>query len=675
MIVHFCHSSSKVFPRVRCNSSIKTVALVSFSVGTTIAFFSERRLHPGTMSRVDLSPAPVAFSQFTGAVRKLGLCGPILKEPSPRKGVYREMAKPIRVLIVEDSENDARLSMRALQRGDFVPQFERVETAEDMATALSANVWDLVISDYHMPHFSGKAALWVLKQSGLDLPFIIVSGAIGEDVAVAAMKAGAHDYVMKGKLTRLAAAVERELQEAKFRRERLQALQKLKYLAQYDPLTNLPNRNLLYERLDRGIASARNNREPLVLMIMDLDHFKEINDTLGHQSGDLLLQQVGARLQGALRENHTIARLGGDEFGLFLPETDEAVAILAAQKLLTALEAPFLIGELAIDARASIGIVSFPKHGEDVATLMRRADTAMYLAKQSASGYAIYSPNLDSYNPERLTLMTDLHRAIDNNELFLAYQPKIDLAAGRVVGVEALARWQHPKLGLIPPDQFIPMAERTGFIKAITIWGLNAALSEYSSWRQQGLEIPVAVNISARSLQDLTIPDRIAELLKERNLPADALELEITESVIMANPAHALEILTRINRMGVALSIDDFGTGYSSLGYLKKLPVNAIKIDKSFVVHMTTEKNDAVIVRSTIDLAHHLGFKVVAEGVEDSDIWDSLVELGCDVAQGYYMSRPLAAPEMTQWLRKSEWGLGKSTPKVIQYGDLQSKEW
>ena len=585
------------------------------------------------------------------------------------------MGKPIRVLIVEDSENDALLAVRALWRGGFEPAFERVDTAEAMAAALTANVWDLVISDYHMPHFSGNSALWVLKQSGLDIPFIIVSGTVGEDVAVAAMKAGAHDYVMKSNLNRLATAIERELRDAEVRRERTRAEERLGYLAQYDPLTNLPNRNLLHQRLEQAIAFGRQEGKPLALMLMDLDDFKEINDTMGHQSGDLVLQQVGPRLQGALRGCDTVARLGGDEFGVLLPETDEAVATLAAQKLLTALEAPFVIGELAIDARASIGIVSFPKHGEDVDTLMRRADIAMYLAKRSASGYAIYAPNRDSYNPERLTLIADLHRAIDNNELFLAYQPKIDLAAGRVVGVEALSRWQHPKLGLIPPDQFIPMAERTGFIKPLTMWGLDAALNQSRSWPEQGLEIPVAVNVSARTLQDMNLPDRINELLKGHGVTPARLELEITESVIMANPAHALEILTRISHMGVALYIDDFGTGYSSLSYLKKLPVTTIKIDKSFVIHMIASANDATIVRSTIDLAHDLGLKVVAEGVEDSDIWDSLVELGCDVAQGYYMSRPLPAPEMTQWLRKSEWGLGKSMPKMILHGDLQSKEW
>jgi diguanylate cyclase (GGDEF)-like protein len=586
------------------------------------------------------------------------------------------MNKPIRVLIVEDSENEALLLVRELRRGGFEPVFTRVERPEAMSAQLAEKTWDLVISDYSMPQFSGIAALELLKQSGLDLPFIMVSGAIGEDVAVAAMKTGAHDYVMKGNLTRLPSAIERELRDAVVRRERKQAEEKLRYLAQYDPLTGLPNRNLLYERLEQAIASGSEESKPVALMVMDVDHFKEINDTMGHQSGDLLLQQVGARLQNALRESHTIARLGGDEFGVFLPGANEQGATLAAHKLLKALEPPFVIGELAMDVRASIGIAAFPQHGGDMNTLMRRADIAMYIAKQSASGYAIYSPSHDSYNPERLALMTELHRAIENNQLFLAYQPKIDLRTRRIIGVEALARWQHPKHGLIPPDKFIPMAERTGFIKSLTMWGLNAALGQYSSWRQQGLEIPVAVNISARTLHDLTIPDVIAQLFKNHDVPADSLELEITESVIMANPAHALEILTRISGMGVSLFIDDFGTGYSSLSYLKKLPVDAIKIDKSFVIRMTKDQGDAAIVRSTIDLAHHLGLKVVAEGVENSDVWDRLLALGCDTAQGYYMSRPLPAQEMTRWLGESPWAKGNSTVKVNLRGDRQSsKAW
>ena len=344
-----------------------------------------------------------------------------------------------------------------------------------------------------------------------------------------------------------------------------------------------------------------------------------------------------------------------------LPGVDEEDATLAARQLLKALEPPFVIGELTMHARASIGIAFFPTHGEDRDTLMRRADIAMYLAKQSANGYAVYSPEHDSYSPERLALIAELHRTIDNNQLFLAYQPKINLGTGTITGLEALARWQHPKIGLIPPDQFIPMAERTGFIKSLTLWGLKAALSQSRYWLQHGVGVPVSVNLSARILHDGGFPDRMEELLESYGIAPEQLELEITESVIMTDPAHALDILTRISRMGVGLSIDDFGTGYSSLAYLKKLPVNAVKIDKSFVIHMIKDQSDAQIVRSTIELAHNLGLKVIAEGIETREVWDRLVALGCDEGQGYYMSRPIAAPEMMQWLHESPWGLGKST--------------
>jgi len=585
------------------------------------------------------------------------------------------MSKRLRVLMVEDSENDALLLLRGLSRGGFEPEFERVETSKAMAAALTARPWDIIISDYSMPHFSGLAALRVLKQSGLNLPFILVSGTIGEDVAVEAMKAGAHDYVMKSNLQRLTTAIERELREVEVRRERNQAEEWLKYLAQYDPLTDLPNRNLLYERLEQALISHRHENKYLALMLMDLDDFKEINDTMGHQTGDLLLQEAGRRLQATLSNKDTVARLGGDEFGVLLPGMNEESASLVASKLLKALEPPFVIGELTVDVRASIGIALFPKHGDDKDTLFRRADVAMYLAKQSASSYAIYSPERDSYSPERLALMAELHRAIDKEQLFLVYQPKINLVTGTITGVEALARWQHPKLGLIPPDQFIPMAERTGFIKLLTMWGLQTALSQSHAWLQQGLGVPVSVNLSTRILHDGHFPDQVAQLLDSHGIGPEQLELEITESVIMADPAHALDILTRISRMGVALSIDDFGTGYSSLAYLKKLPVNAVKIDKSFVLHMTKDQNDAQIVRSTIELAHNLGLKVIAEGVENREVWDRLLALGCDEAQGYYMSRPLPASEMTNWLCESIWGLAKSKRATQTNEDLQLKNW
>ena len=584
------------------------------------------------------------------------------------------MAQPLRVLIVEDSDSDALLLLRTLRHGGFEPQFQRVDTSDAMAAALTAHSWDIVISDYSMPRFNGLAALALLKQSGLDLPFILLSGTIGEDVAVEAMRAGAHDYVMKSNPKRLTSAIERELREAEIRRERKQAEKRLKYLANYDPLTDLPNRNLLYERLEQALLSDHDQNNPLSLMLLDLDHFKDINDTMGHQMGDFLLRQVGPRLQSALRDCDTVARLGGDEFGVLLPGLDEESATLAARKVLKGLEQPFVVGELAVDARASIGIAVSPRHGTDKDTLMRRADIAMYVAKQSAAGYAIYSPKRDSYSPERLARMAELHRAIDNEQLFLVYQPKIDLRTGQAIGLEALARWRHPEVGLIPPDQFIPMAERTGFIKSLTIWALNEGVSQARAWRQQGFDIPVGVNLSARTLHDMNLPEQIAEILKKYGAGPEQLELEITESIIMADPAHALEILTRIKRMGVALSIDDFGTGYSSLGYLKKLPVNAVKIDKSFVINMTTDENDAMIVRSIIDLAHNLSLKVIAEGVENRNVWDRLVALGCEAAQGYYMSRPIPEPEMTRWLYESDWGLRKSMPKMVNPENLPFEE-
>ena len=583
------------------------------------------------------------------------------------------MSKPLRVLVVDDSENDALLLLRGLRHGGFEPVFERVDTPNAMAAALTDHVWDIIISDYSMPYFSGLAALQVLKHSGLDLPFILVSGAIGEDLAVAAMKAGAHDYVMKKNLERLPSAIERELREAEIRREHKQAEEKLRYLAQYDPLTDLPNRNLFYERLDHALVSGRREGKPLALMTIDLDDFGEINGTIGHQNGDLLLQQIGRRLKRMLREYDTVARLDGDEFGVLLPGTDKKGATLVARELLNALELPFQIGELTMDARASIGIAFFPTHANDKDTLMRCTDSAVSIAKQSNSGYAIYSPDRDSYSPERFALMAELRRAIDNNQLFLAYQPKIDLGTARVIGVEALARWWHPQVGLIPPDQFIGMAERSGFIRSLTMWVLNEALRVCRSWRRQGFEIPVSVNLSARTLHEVNLPVRIFELLKRHGIAPDQLELEISESFIMGDPAHTLEVLKRLHQMGVGLFIDDFGMGYSLLGYLKKLPVNAVKIDKSFVIGMTTNENDALIVRSTIDLAHNLGLKVVAEGVENRDVWNRLVALGCDAAQGYYISRPFPSRDMTKWLSESPWGLGRSTLKLARHEIMQLK--
>jgi diguanylate cyclase (GGDEF)-like protein len=392
---------------------------------------------------------------------------------------------------------------------------------------------------------------------------------------------------------------------------------------------------------------------------MDLDRFKDVNDALGHHHGDLLLKQVGPRVLSMLRESDTIARLGGDEFAVLLPATDISGATVAAQKILEALERPFVVEGFFLEIGASIGIAAFPEHGEDTDMLMRRADVAMYQAKQSGSGYAVYISEHDRHSPRRLALMGELRHAVERREMVLYYQPKIDLKTGKTVGVEALVRWQHPQHGLIPPDQFITLAEHTGVIKTLTLWVLSDAIRQILEWHQAGMEISVAVNLSPRNLQDLQLPDQIAELLQTQGVRPDWLELEITEGAIMADPGRAMEILTRLRTMGIRISIDDFGAGYSSLSYLRRLPVSAIKVDKSFVIGMTASEDDAVIVRSTVDLAHNLGLKVVAEGVESREVLDRLVAMGCDAAQGNYINRPVPAADLPRWLSDSPWGLKK----------------
>jgi len=418
----------------------------------------------------------------------------------------------------------------------------------------------------------------------------------------------------------------------------------------HDDLTDLPNRTLLYDRLEQAIQDASQTHEPGALMVMDLDRFKDINDTLGHTSGDLLLQQVGSRIQTVTRENDTVARLGGDEFAVLLPGIDAGQAVRYARNILNVLERPFVIENMYLDIESSIGISLYPDHGEEADTLIRRADVAMYHAKQRNSGCFIYEPESDPYSLRRLALMGELRHALENDGLTLYYQPKVNLDSGRVTGVEALLRWTHPQHGFIGPDEFIPLAERSGLIRPLTLWVLNAALRQCHLWRQMGLDLNVAVNLSARNLAESRLPDQVAGLLEAWDLPASRLMVEITESAFMDDPLHARKILMRLEEIGVRASIDDFGTGYSSLATLGQLPVAEIKIDRSFVTDMLSNSKHAVIVRSTIDLGHNLGRSVTAEGVEDEATLEKLRELGCDKAQGYYMSRPLPASELVEWM-------------------------
>lgn len=440
----------------------------------------------------------------------------------------------------------------------------------------------------------------------------------------------------------------------------------LENLAFTDPLTKLPNRTLFHDRLEQAIEDAKRNYKPFALFLMDLDRFKDINDTLGHQVGDLLLQQVAARLRGKLRDIDTVARMGGDEFAILLPAVNEKHAAMAARMLLQGLRTPFLVEDHNLDIGASIGVALYPDHGVDANILIQRADVAMYAAKHANSGHAFYDSTLDQHNPTRLTLLGELRHAVEQEQFVLYYQPKVNLKNYQVMGVEALVRWNHPREDLMLPDTFIPLLEQTGMIRSLTPWVLNESLRQGQMLQDQGLPITISMNLSVRDLQDPYLADAFAEQLAALQISPRWLELEITESAVMTEPERALDVLTRLSAMGLRIAIDDFGTGYSSLSYLKKLPVNTIKIDKSFVIGMVRDDNDAAIVRTSIDLAHNLKLDVVAEGVENEETLKRLSELGCDIAQGHYISRPLSADELAVWLKQSSWGLEKRHPKLVR---------
>ncbi|TPW18748.1 MAG: signal transduction protein containing a membrane domain an EAL and a GGDEF domain [Halothiobacillaceae bacterium] len=437
--------------------------------------------------------------------------------------------------------------------------------------------------------------------------------------------------------------------------ERKEQLAAIEHAALHDGLTDLPNRSLLADRLRQAVLHAQRNNHQFALLLMDLDHFKEINDTLGHHYGDLILQQVARRMTAALRESDTVARLGGDEFAVLLATSDVGHATQVAKKLLRMLEQPFVVDGQSLHVGGSIGIALYPVHGEDEMTLMRLADVAMYVAKRQTQGYSLYDPHTDEHNPRNLALLGELRTAIDTDELLLYYQPKVHLKSHKVTGVEALVRWRHPAHGLMYPDEFIQLAEQTGLIKPLTMWVLKESLRQMAQWRDEGLLLDIAVNLSARNLQDVQFPERVARIVSAMCKSTNKLWLEITETAIMADPQRARGVLMELHDMNINLSVDDFGTGYSSLTYLRQLPVKEIKIDKSFVIGMVANENDAVIVKSIIDLAHNIGLQVIAEGAESDVEYSLLEELGCDYVQGYHVSQPLPAEEFTLWLKTSAW--------------------
>jgi diguanylate cyclase (GGDEF)-like protein len=420
--------------------------------------------------------------------------------------------------------------------------------------------------------------------------------------------------------------------------------------ALHDGLTGLANRTLFLERVRQAIATLGPDAS-LAVLLVDLDRFKEVNDTLGHSTGDLVLREVGARLERTLPESHTIARLGGDEFAVLVPAVpDRAAAVAVANAVRAQLERPLPTEELELQVTGSVGVAICPEHGADAGLLLQRADVAMYAAKAAHAGIEVYAADRDQYSPRRLALVGALRAAVEARALTVVYQPKAELPTGRVAGMEALVRWQDPAHGPVPPDEFIPIAESTGLIAPLCRFVLEVAVVQAKGWHDQGLAAGVAVNLSVRNLLEPGLANRVRGLLAASGLPAGLLTLEITEGAVMTDPTAAIAVLDQLAEAGVRLSIDDFGTGYSSLAYLKRLPVDEVKLDKSFVLGMTSDPDDRAIVRSTVELARNLGLRMVAEGVEDQATWDALAAMGCELAQGYHLASPMPAAEATAWL-------------------------
>ena len=438
------------------------------------------------------------------------------------------------------------------------------------------------------------------------------------------------------------------------RKQIINRQQELEFHALHDDLTGLANRGLLKERLEQSIHNAKQERSSFAVLIMDLDRFKDVNDTLGHAVGDKLLQQVAKRLVELLREVDVVVRLGGDEFSILLPTAQEKQAENIAKKIIEGFQHVFNIDEVPLYIGISIGISIYPQHGVTSEILQQRADVAMYVAKRHKTGYEFYNSKYDEYSVGKLALISDLRNALIDNQLFLEYQPIINIMNKKVISAEALLRWNHPEHGVIYPDKIIPIAEQTGLINPITYWIIDTTAKYNKKLQSAGFDLKVAINLSIYNLQDHKFVEKIIDIFKENGVPASNFIMEVTESVMMTNPNQSIKVLNRLAKLGIEIAVDDFGTGYSSLAYLKLLPISKLKIDKSFIIDMIEDDNDAIIVRSTIDLAHNLGMQVIAEGIEEKEILELLTILGCDLGQGYFISRPISDDNFEEWISHQE---------------------
>jgi diguanylate cyclase (GGDEF)-like protein len=569
------------------------------------------------------------------------------------------------VLLVDDRIENL-IALEALLASNDI-KITTSNSGEGALKHLISEEFALILLDVQMPGIDGYETAKLIKSrnKSKEIPIIFIT-AINQDPehVLAGYAVGAIDYIFKPFDPDLLKSkvdgfieMHNSSKQLKLKTELLnkktkqleEANDKLKYMATHDALTGLPNRIELYDKMDSLIKCSPDSVFSLV--IFDLDNFKAINDTLGHSYGDELLKAIGSEIEKSFREDQMIVRLGGDEFAVILPNHDLAKTVFRVEELQHIFNLPFVIEGISLAVGASWGIVVFPEHGLNRDDLMRRADVAMYEAKRSGIGYAVYDKKHDLNDPLRLELMGDLRYAIDRGELVLHYQPKLEILTKKITGVEALVRWQHPKHGMIPPISFISIAEQIGIINPLTNWVLEESIKQCKEWEMQGIELKIAVNLSVRSLQDINFTKSVAKLLETYQLNPKKLQLEITESFLMSDATRAIDVLIEIRKLGIELDIDDFGTGYSSFSYMSQLPVNRIKIDKSFVMSMGGQQGDAMIVRSLINLAHNLNLEVIAEGVENVQIWETLSSWGCDEAQGFYIARPTNASDFMTWFK------------------------
>lgn len=564
--------------------------------------------------------------------------------------------RPLRSLVVEDQEDDAMLLLNLLRRNGFNVMHERVDTIPALEDALLRQ-WDIVFSDHSMPSMNGMQALRLVRKLNPDVPFIFVSGTIGEDVAVEAMRTGAQDYIMKDNLARLVPAVRRELHDALVRKERRKAEQRLQFLARYDQLTGLPNRFHFLEYLAGAMNRNTDSAKLLGVIYIDLDRFKTINDSLGYEAGNLLLQEVGKRLKKCMDETGLVARMATDEFALVGEDFSNRGQIQAwVQKTVQCLDEPYLIRNCSMYFSASIGVAVYPEDATEAAELLGKADIATYRTKADGGrGYQFFEPTMAVHLEERLALERNMRLGMERGEFYLQYQPQMELTSGRIVGMEALIRWNSAERGLISPASFIPLAEETGFILPLSEWVMNQVCRQIQSWRAAKLPpIRVAVNVSARQFHDESLPGLIAQLLADYGILPDYLELEITESTIIRDSTKAIKILEEIKSLGIKVALDDFGTGYSSLAYLKTFKTDYLKIDQSFIRELTEDKGSQAIVSAITAMAEKLSLKTIAEGVETQAQFDLLKQQGCDMVQGYFIGRPTNAENIQRLLHSRQ---------------------